>query len=418
MASISDIDFEGIAATDPRQTFSVEHEIYELLHLAATDVDTDTLRSLLHRFPGLAVDARSSPSKFTPLFVAATNRPSNIGPLLAAGADPNVANVAKNTPLHSVCAGEGRVAYLRELMDAGATMGYDKAGMTAMHTASEKGDLDMVRALVDEYGVDVNLMSTRRISPLMCAAAAWKTDIVEYLLERGADPHTVTQSGHNVLCLLLNPDPRMVAKEYFRTPDAPHGIVRMLLERGVDPNSRLARSSFTALHMAIIQNLPDIMELLLDHGADAHVVTQTGDTAWNMCDSDTGKVVLQEHASRAALELLKEEAAGPKKKPRRKRGKKKKKPQAAPEVVVVAVSEVSDNEEDFVSCCEEEEAVVMAVEEVEEDPMELRREDYGLRLWVNYTCRRDVLTKSKIQRWLGIERDDAVRNMLILAINS
>jgi ankyrin repeat protein len=76
----------------------------------------------------------------------------------------------------------------------------DSQGVSFLDEAIVTGDLELVRYLVDEKGMDVN--QTKRKSgftPLMQAASYGYTDIVDFLLEKGADIHARDSSNLNVI---------------------------------------------------------------------------------------------------------------------------------------------------------------------------------------------------------------------------
>jgi ankyrin repeat protein len=76
----------------------------------------------------------------------------------------------------------------------------DTQGVSLLDEAIVTGDLELVRYLVDEKGMDVN--QTKRKSgftPLMQAASYGYTDIVDFLLEKGADIHARDSSNLNVI---------------------------------------------------------------------------------------------------------------------------------------------------------------------------------------------------------------------------
>jgi ankyrin repeat protein len=58
-------------------------------------------------------------------------------------------------------------------------------------------------------------------------------------------------------------------------------LVRLLLERGADPNIGNL-DGVTALHNAVYENQLDIVALLLDAGADPNIKDQIGNTAYDL----------------------------------------------------------------------------------------------------------------------------------------
>jgi len=90
---------------------------------------------------------------------------------------------------------------IKLLIDSGIDIErVDDEGVSLLDEAIVSGSLELVRFLVEEKGMDVN--STKRKSgftPLMQAASYGYTDIVDFLLEKGADIHARDNNNLNVL---------------------------------------------------------------------------------------------------------------------------------------------------------------------------------------------------------------------------
>lgn len=90
---------------------------------------------------------------------------------------------------------------------------------------------------------------------LVCAAFGGYTNLVELLLDKGADPNTEVSGGDTVIA--------------FTTRYGYVDIVRALLRYGADPNKRRQYDNeWTALFEAISNDHLTITELLLENGAD------------------------------------------------------------------------------------------------------------------------------------------------------
>jgi len=76
----------------------------------------------------------------------------------------------------------------------------DPQGVSLLDEAIVSGSLELVRYLVEEKGMDVNRTQRQSgFTPLMQAAAYGYTDIVDFLLEKGADIHARDSSNLNVI---------------------------------------------------------------------------------------------------------------------------------------------------------------------------------------------------------------------------
>ena len=117
-------------------------------------------------------------------------------------------------------------------------------------TAAANGKIEKVRNLLDE-GVDVDTRDSDNRTILHWAARKGHADIVQLLLERGANA-------------------KLADNDYGNTPihsasyKGHTDVVRMLLDHGVEPNTK-NNIGTTALHYSWRE--PDITRLLLERGA-------------------------------------------------------------------------------------------------------------------------------------------------------
>ncbi len=72
----------------------------------------------------------------------------------------------------------------------------DKLGLTPLHLAAQEGAVDAARMLVT-YGADVDSQNSYGNTPLWVAVANYRGDgaMIEFLLQRGADPMKTNNSG-------------------------------------------------------------------------------------------------------------------------------------------------------------------------------------------------------------------------------
>lgn len=181
--------------------------------------------------------------------------------------------------------------------------------------ASLAGDLATVKKLV-EAGADVNSRDQHGIGPLL----SFTPEVTAYLLSQGADPNRQTnEGGASVLAgvaymeaaecvrLLLeagaDPAPNQALDASDATGEtalhanlskpqnAPHDSVRHLLAHGADPNARTIPGKRTyafwrdtrtrgetPLHRAAAYASQEIVQLLLDAGADKTIRDANGDS--------------------------------------------------------------------------------------------------------------------------------------------
>jgi ankyrin repeat protein len=125
--------------------------------------------------------------------------------------------------------------------------------------ASYNGDLGTVKRLVNENPGLVNSRNPNGRFPLEMAAQTGQTEIVRFLLERGADVH-MNRSGATAL--------HMAALYGGKTE-----LIILLLENGADMNARTANGD-TPLNLAVLGKQKAIAELLLDKRAEINLENQ------------------------------------------------------------------------------------------------------------------------------------------------
>ena len=99
--------------------------------------------------------------------------------------------------LHRKCSYET----IKLLIDSGVDIyRCDDEGVSFLDEAIVSGNLQLVRLLVEEKGMDVNKTARKSgFTPLMQAACYGYTDIVAYLLEKGADIEARDATDLNVI---------------------------------------------------------------------------------------------------------------------------------------------------------------------------------------------------------------------------
>jgi ankyrin repeat protein len=184
---------------------------------------------------GAAINSISSRNK-TPLIMAAkAGHERMISLLIARGADVNVLSCDNETSLcHAI--NQNLVDSVRLLLHAGADVNIGTNPGHPLPTAIEIGSKEIAHLLLSA-GSDVNLNSSiSGLSPLYWAATNGWTDVAQLLLDKGADPSIgadpmMTRFGcHSVLS-------RAVEAESME-------MVELLLERGADINQVHQRIPF------------------------------------------------------------------------------------------------------------------------------------------------------------------------------
>ena len=158
----------------------------------------------------------------TPIVRAAANGRVPVARLLLeAGADTDLACEEGVTPLLMASVG-GHVEAVRLLLEAGTDTDFsDNNGITALMGASAQGHVEAVRLLL-EAGTQKDMASINGRTALMWASERGHADIVRLLLDAGCDKDLGSNTGMTALTLAAARD-RV-------------GSVRLLLQAGADTN--------------------------------------------------------------------------------------------------------------------------------------------------------------------------------------
>ena len=197
----------------------------------------------------------------TPLHAAVSGhfpRDDTARALLEHGADPNARDHAGRTPLDVHMYGEGGIhASILELLLAHRATG------TTLHAAALAGDLGKTLKLVEE-GADPSARDERNWTPLHWLSFGKKAniDVARALFEAGADANAR-------------------AGQYTGTPlhsnIASPEIVALLLQHGADP-ALSTEDGVTPLHAVAGTEHVDVARMLIDAGADVNAADSRGST--------------------------------------------------------------------------------------------------------------------------------------------
>ena len=155
---------------------------------------------------------------------------------------------------------------VRTLLKDGADVNTTQAdGMTALHWAAQKGDVELAKMLL--YA-SANLKATTRIggyTPLLIASKNGDAAMVETLTAAGADANSQTINGTTALMLAA--------------AAGKPAAVKTLLDHGADVNAREAVKGETALTFAAAFGRADVIRVLTAKGADVKATTKAVDLA-------------------------------------------------------------------------------------------------------------------------------------------
>ncbi|XP_056284488.1 ankyrin repeat and SOCS box protein 9-like [Pseudoliparis swirei] len=190
-------------------------------------------------------------SDWSPIHDAAYNgRVLTLQRLIAQGTRVNLNTLDQVSPLHGACS-QGHAACAKLLVERGANVnGSTVDGHTPLSEACGCGHVTCVSLLL-QHGA-TPLGTTPTSSPLHRAAAKGHSECIQPLVQHGADvDQFIAPSGF----------PLHVACSHQHLSS-----VRKLLQLGATVNSRVSGAS--PLHIAAGLSDPEMVSLLLDHGAD------------------------------------------------------------------------------------------------------------------------------------------------------
>ena len=127
--------------------------------------------------------------------------------------------------------------------------------------AAALGQTDRLRELLDDEPALANAFGDDGFQPLPLACFFGHVDAARLLLERGADPNTLSRNEH----IRTNALHAAAASEN-KSREASYELCELLLAHGADPNVRQG-GGFRAIDAARQSGDDALQRLLLEHGA-------------------------------------------------------------------------------------------------------------------------------------------------------
>jgi ankyrin repeat protein len=156
---------------------------------------------------------------------------------------------------------KGDAAAVKALLKQGADVNAPQAdGMTALHWASERGDIATADALLYAGAGVASVTRLGGYTPLHLASRTGSAPVVKALLKAGAGVATLTTSGATALHLAAS--------------SGNAESVSALLDAKADINAKETESGQTPLIFAVAQGHTDVMKVLIKRGADVNIPTK------------------------------------------------------------------------------------------------------------------------------------------------
>ena len=230
-----------------------------------------------------------------------------------------------DTALTLACAG-GHTELVTLLLARGAAKEHrDKKGFTPLIHASTAGHTAVVEILLD-HGVDIEAQSERtKDTALSLACSGGRYEVVELLLQRGANrehrnvsdytPLALAASGGyvNIIRLLLSHGAEINSRTGSKLGISPLMLaamnghaqaVSLLVDMGSDINAQIETNRNTALTLACFQGRHEVVSILVDKRANIEHRAKTGLTPLMEAASggyvEVGRVLLDKGADIAA----------------------------------------------------------------------------------------------------------------------
>ena len=292
---------------------------------------TETVRYLVGLFQ-VEVNHRDDES-FTALH-SASEHTDVVQVLIDAGADIEAMNFEDRSPLQWACI-TGVLDVVKVLVRAGAGVCVtDSRGSACLAHAAYKGRTEIVRYLLCLPEVDVNRRNDYHDTALQEAVDMKRTEVVQVLIDAGADVDTQNNEGRSPLHVSCKSGELDIVKMLVRAGAGVRAtdnqgctclmlaawqghtdIVRYLVGLPeVDVNylsiAIAAASNHTALHLAAFKKHTDVVQVLVDAGADVNTQNNDGRSPLHVaCTSGARDIVKMLVRAGAGVRVADDEAA-------------------------------------------------------------------------------------------------------------
>ena len=173
-------------------------------------------------------------------------------------------NIGRNV-LNIACGVLNNIEIVKYIVDACAFLDIpDNNGNNALLVACSKGNIEIVKYLVNK-GADINYcFGKNNYAPIMSACAGGNIEIVKYLKDSGAYMNVLTKGGSSLLSILDYSKDMIDLLEY-------------LYELGFNPNHTNSFGKTCIYYALESKNLINV-KYLVEHGANLNIIDKEGKT--------------------------------------------------------------------------------------------------------------------------------------------
>src|SRR6185369_2730989 len=222
---------------------------------AVEKCDVETVTRLIRN--GASIESKDDEGNTLLKYAIEKKCESLVDLLLASRANANAPAIDGRTPFMSAVS-SGSVELVQRLIAGGSDVNFkDKFRQPALFYAN---DLAMVKILV-EAGAEVNVADHIKMTPLIHAVMGCDEELIDYLLDHGADVKARNSIGVTPLHAALCGNP---------------GVIQSLVSAGANINAQ-DNEGLTPLMRTM--GYPDTTELFIKAGADVNIKDKKGRTA-------------------------------------------------------------------------------------------------------------------------------------------
>lgn len=259
--------------------FSLDSKMgVSVLHKAVYSGNPDVVDFLLKQ--GALVDLQSPSNGNTPLHDAIYFKSGNdlrvVRVLLTYHPNLFIRNRAGLTPVDS--AKLLRDDATTQLLEDEINVRYTARGRDLM-SAVKANKITRVRWILQKPKVNLEEADEQGFTPLLWSAREGFTAIVKLLLEKGANPNHLDQW--------------MQANAGHKAAFWGHAeVMELLIQHGLDINARGGYNGYTALHDAVSRGRDDVVKVLLDHHARVDIRGHDGKTPMDIATASNNSRIV------------------------------------------------------------------------------------------------------------------------------